>query len=121
MTDPGGNCLRIGQPISQDLHHRAAPKDAVGKALHHAALLADSKEDLDGAARILDRVLHGEGEPPTPAQLFRALVLRGDVALRVGDEEAAAALLAQAAAVDLTPAERAALRDDLMRLEELVG
>ncbi|GAA0631062.1 hypothetical protein GCM10009535_03200 [Streptomyces thermocarboxydovorans] len=27
MTDPGGNCIRVGQPMSDDLHHRPAPKD----------------------------------------------------------------------------------------------
>ncbi|WP_406865028.1 VOC family protein [Streptomyces sp. HUAS MG47] len=121
VTDPGGNCLRVGQPIGQDLHHRAAPKDPFGKALHHAALLADSKEDPEGAARVLDRALRGEGKTPSPAQLFRLLVLRGDVALRLGDDSAAAAFLAQAAALDLTPGEREAVRDDLGRLEEMPG
>ena len=26
MTDPGGNCVRVGQPISEDLHHRPPPR-----------------------------------------------------------------------------------------------
>lgn len=61
MSDPGGNCAR---------------------ALHHASLLADSKEDPAGAAKVIDRVLRLPGERPTPVQTFRLLVLRADVAGR---------------------------------------
>ena len=66
MTDPGGNCVRVGQPISEDLHHRPAPKETFARALHNATLFADSKEDPAGAAKIIDRVLALEDERPTP-------------------------------------------------------
>ncbi|REK88032.1 VOC family protein [Streptomyces inhibens] len=121
MTDPGGNCLRIGQPTSEDQHHRPAPKETFSRALHHASLLADSKEDPAAAAKVIDRVLRGEDERPTPVQLLRLLVLRADVAGRLGDEGTAASALAGAAAVRLTAEERESVRDDLERLEELRG
>ncbi|GHH15708.1 bleomycin resistance protein [Streptomyces rubradiris] len=121
MTDPGGNCLRIGQRTSQDPHHRPAPKETFLRALHHAALLADSRDDPEGAAKIIDRVLRMEDERPTPVQLLRLLVLRADVAGRLGDEETAASARAKAAAVRLTAGERESVRDDLERLEELRG
>ncbi|MGX2997788.1 bleomycin resistance protein [Streptomyces sp. JNUCC 64] len=121
MTDPGGNCLRVGQLISGDQAHRAAPRETFARALHHAALLADSKEDPLGAARILDRALALEDERPTPPQLVRLLVLRADVAGRLGDEETAAAARAGAVAVPLTDGEREAVRDDLERLRQLPG
>ncbi|MCQ0023611.1 VOC family protein [Streptomyces somaliensis DSM 40738] len=119
MTDPGGNRLRIGQRTSRNQHHRPAPEETFSRALHHASLLADSKEDLSGAARTIDRVLRITEERPAPVQSFRLLVLRADVAGRLGDEETAGAALAQAAAVRLTDQERESVRDDLERLDEL--
>ncbi|NEY34542.1 VOC family protein [Streptomyces sp. PRKS01-65] len=121
VTDPGGNCLRIGQQTSQDQHHRRAPEETFSRALHHASLLADSRDDPASAARIIDRVLRIEDEPPTPVQLLRLLVLRADVAGRLGDEETAMSALTKAAAVHLTAQERESVRDDLERLEELRG
>ncbi|MFM9500282.1 bleomycin resistance protein [Streptomyces galilaeus] len=119
MTDPGGNCIRIGQQTSEDQHHGRAPKETYARALHHASLLADSKEDPAGAAKIIDRVLHLEDERPTPVQLLRLLVLRGDVARRLGDNGIATTVLAKAAAIHLNAEERESVRDDLKRLEEL--
>ncbi|MBO8184617.1 bleomycin resistance protein [Streptomyces spirodelae] len=121
LTDPGGNCLRIGQPTSDDPHHRPAPKETFARALHHASLLADSREDPAGAARIIDRALGLHDEQPTPEQRFRLLVLRADVAGRLGDEETATRALTEAtdAAGRLTAPEREAVRDDLERLAEL--
>lgn len=121
MTDPGGNCVRVGQPTSVDQHHRPAPKETFARALHNATLFADSKEDPAGAAKIIDRVLGLEGEQPTPVQLVRLLVLRGDVAGRLGDETTAASVLERAAAVQLTDEERESVHDDLARHEDLVG
>jgi hypothetical protein len=119
MTDPGGNCLRIGQQTSQDQHHRPAPAEPFARALHHASLFADSKEDPAGAAKIIDRALRMEDGQPTPVQLFRLLVLRADVAGRLGDEDTARTALTQATAVQLTDEERESVHDDLRRLEEL--
>jgi len=121
MTDPGGNCVRVGQPTSVEQHHRPAPKETFARALHNAALFADSKEDPAGAAKIIDRVLGLEDERPTPVQLVRLLVLRGDVAGRLGDETTAASALERAAATQLTDDERESVRDDLARLKDLAG
>lgn len=99
MTDPGGNCIRIGKQISQDQHHRQAPTETFARALHMATLFADSKEDLAGAAKILDRALAVEDEQPTSAQLVSLLELRADIAHRLLDDETAARLLERAAAV----------------------
>ncbi|PZT70712.1 VOC family protein [Streptomyces sp. SW4] len=119
LTDPGGNCVRIGRPISDDQHHRPAPRETFARALHHAALFADARDDPAAAAGVLDRVLALTDERPDPAQLFRLLVLRADVAGRLDDAPGAAAALERAAAVRLSDEERAAVRDDLARLDEL--
>jgi hypothetical protein len=121
VTDPGGNCLRIGQRTSREHHHRPAPEETFARALHHASLLADSKDDPAGAAKIIDSVLRREDEKPTPVQLLRLLVLRADVAGRLGDEAASTSAFAEAAAVRLTARERETVRDDLARLGELQG
>ncbi|GGR46547.1 bleomycin resistance protein [Streptomyces roseolus] len=120
LTDPGGNCLRVGQRIREDLHHAPAPGGTFARALHHAALLADSKEDLAGAARIVERALGRDDERPAPVELLRLLVLRADLARRLGDEDLAAAALAEAGAVPLTGEERAEAADELVRLAELL-
>lgn len=119
MTDPGGNCIRIGRQTSQDQHHRPAPTEPFARALHHASLFADSKEDPASAAKIIDRALRMQDGQPTPVQLFRLLVLRADVAGRLGDEDTARTTLTQATAVQLTDEERESVHDDLRRLEEL--
>ncbi|CAM5545204.1 hypothetical protein SALBM135S_07924 [Streptomyces alboniger] len=119
MTDPGGNSIRVGQPISDDPSMRPVPKEIFARALHLADLFVDSKEDLPGAARIIDRALDRTDERPTPEQELRLLVLRGDIAQRLGDTESAERLLAAAAALVLTAVEREAARDALARLAEL--
>ncbi|MGW2329033.1 bleomycin resistance protein [Streptomyces sp. NPDC001700] len=121
MSDPGGNCLRIGQQTSQNAHHRPAPKETFARALHHASLFADSRDDPAAAAKILDRALRREDERPTPLQSLRLLALRADVARRLGDEETTTSALTQAAALHLTTQQRASAHDDLERLEELRG
>lgn len=121
MTDPGGNCVRIGQPTSEDQSHRPAPEEPVARALHLASLLADSKDDPAGAARVVDRALREDAERPSGAELLHLLVLRADVALRLGDEETATGALARAAAVELTDEERHTAHDALLRLEDLRG
>jgi hypothetical protein len=121
MTDPGGNCVRIGQRTGAERHHGPAPEETFARALHFASLLADSKGDTAGAAKVIDRVLRLTDETPTPVQLLQLLVLRADVAGRLGDEEESATALARAAALDLTEAERHQGRDALTRLADLRG
>ncbi|MEI5033440.1 VOC family protein [Streptomyces sp. S1A(2023)] len=119
VTDPTGNTIRIGQPISEDQNHRPAPKETFARALHMADLFADSKQDLPGAAKIIDRALGLTDEHPTPVQRLRLLVLRGDIAQDTGDAERAAGALEEAAGIHLGAEEREAAADALSRLAEL--
>ncbi|CAL9422554.1 bleomycin resistance protein [Streptomyces sp. enrichment culture] len=120
MTDPGGNCVRVAQDLGGDQHHRPAPEGTFARALHHAALFADSREDPAAAARVIDRACAAADEEPTPVQALRLLVLRADAARRLGDEPTAADCLARARAVGLSGAEREEVSDDLRRLGELL-
>ncbi|QCX80079.1 Bleomycin resistance protein [Streptomyces sp. YIM 121038] len=122
MTDPAGNSIRVGQQLDEDQSHRPAPKETFARALHMADLFVDSKEDLEGAAKVIDRALALEDERPTPAQHLRLLVLRGDIAQRQGDDALAERLLERAAGIGLGALdedEREAVRDALARLDEL--
>ncbi|MFD9075759.1 bleomycin resistance protein [Streptomyces lasiicapitis] len=119
MTDPAGNSIRVGQPISEEQHHRPAPKETFARALHIADVFVDSKEDLPGAAKVIDRALGLTDERPTPAQHLRLLVLRGDIAQRLGDDALAGRLLEQAEGIALSEEERGSVQDALVRLDEL--
>jgi hypothetical protein len=121
MTDPGGNSIRVGQPISDDPSLRPVPQGTFARALHLADLFVDSKQDLPGAAKIIDKALDRTDERPTAEQELRLLVLRADVAQRLDDAELAERLLARAAALGLTAAEREAASDALTRLAELTA
>ncbi|MEE1939107.1 VOC family protein [Streptomyces sp. TRM 70361] len=135
VSDPGGNCLRVGQRTGGDLRHPPAPRERVARVLQSATLLADSRQDPETAARVLDRALAVADEAgaaegaagggtvpawrPTPVQLLRLLVLRSDLARRPDDPERAATLPERASAVGLTADERETARDDPARLTEL--
>ncbi|WP_405614178.1 bleomycin resistance protein [Streptomyces sp. NBC_01508] len=148
MTDPGGNTIRIGQPndAESDGHHQPPPKEPYARALHLAMVFADSKQDLGASVKILDRALRDaeagdgvdsgvsdgvskeagddgirkEGASPTAVQLYRILVLRGDVAQRLGDLEEARGFFGRAAAVELTQDERTEVSEDAGRAAELL-
>lgn len=119
MSAPGGNCVRVGRPIRDDVHHSPVPEETFARALHNATLFADSRDDPKGAARIIDRVLPLEDERPAPVQLVRLLVLRAEVADRLGDGDAVRSALARAAGVSLIAEEREAVGEDLDRIVEL--
>ncbi|MEW2634775.1 VOC family protein [Streptomyces sp. NPDC048389] len=119
MTDPGGNTIRVGQPVDDDGSLRPVPRETFARALHLADLIADSKQDPAGAAKLIDHALAREDERPTAVQHLRLLVLRGDIARRLGDEPLAGRLLEQAAALRLGAGDREAAQDALARLAEL--
>ncbi|MBB1254370.1 VOC family protein [Streptomyces sp. OF3] len=121
MTDPAGNSIRVGQQTGGDGSHAPVPKEPVARALHLATLFADAKEDLPGAARIIDRALERKDAQPAPAQLVRLLTLRGDVAHRMGEDAEAGDWLRQAAEVELSVEERDSVAEALDRLAELRG
>jgi hypothetical protein len=118
VTDPGGNTLRIGQPISDDFAHAEPPKERFARALHTAALLGDSKGDHPAAAKLLDRLLASDADR-SAAEQVRALVLRADLAVRLGEQPLAERLLGQARRIRLTDQDRNAIGDDLRRADDL--
>jgi len=118
VVDPGGNYIRIGQPIAQRSGPRVEDAGRLDRSLEAAVTLADSKGDAEAAARVLDSAM--AADPDAPAAIrARALILRGDLAFRTGNTEEARAFLDRAAAIDLHDADRAAVADELRRAGEL--
>jgi catechol 2,3-dioxygenase-like lactoylglutathione lyase family enzyme len=118
MTDPGGNIIRIGQPIEAPAARTDGPATRLEKALAAAVLLADSKGDPETAGRVLDGALAVTADAP-PATLVRARTLRADAAHAMGDDALAAALLDHVAHATLADDERAGLADELARANDL--
>ncbi|MGW5866332.1 bleomycin resistance protein [Streptomyces sp. NPDC055239] len=120
MSDPAGNCIRVGQPVAESFEHSAVPKERYARALHQAVLLGESKEDHAVAARIIDHALAGDGTP-APALLVKLYVVRAEMAAQLGEPERPAEWLDRVEGVQLTEDERQSVRDELLRAEELRG
>jgi catechol 2,3-dioxygenase-like lactoylglutathione lyase family enzyme len=123
VVDPGGNHIRIGQPLeSAEGWAHSGPSEAsptrLSKALHAATLLGDSKGDDAAAAKVLDLAL-ARDEPEPGRVRVRALILRADLAVRVGDDRLAGRLLADVRKVEIGGEELEALGDDLRRARDL--
>jgi catechol 2,3-dioxygenase-like lactoylglutathione lyase family enzyme len=118
VVDPGGNYIRIGQPIATKPALTVETDGRLERALEAAITLADSRSDAAAAAKVLDSAFRDD--PPLAGSVaVRALILRADVAFRMGDPAAARARLEDATTIDVPAAEREALGDDLRRAEEL--
>ena len=117
LTDPGGNIIRIGQPLAAT-DGAARPTSRLAKALEAATLLMHSKVDPETTAKVLDAAM---ADDPDASDVLRvqAQILRAEAAHALGDDALAARLLSDAAAVELQADARASLADDLARAEEL--
>jgi hypothetical protein len=119
LTDPGGNIIRIGQPLQEaDAVASDEPLPRLERALAAASLLLYSKEDPETTARVIDDALAATPDASDRLRV-QAWVLRADAAHALGDDAGAAALLDQAERMALEPAERASLADELGRAAEL--
>lgn len=119
LTDPGGNIIRIGQPLaSTDAEVAAPPASRLERALEAASQLLYSKGDPETTARVIDHALAASPDASDPL-LVRARIMRADAAHALGDDTLAATLLADAAQVSLRADDEASVADDLARADEL--
>ena len=122
LTDPGGNIIRIGQPLEQtdaaDTQPLTQPLPRLERALEAARLLLYSKVDPETTARVIDDAL---AATPDASDVLRvqAHILRADAAHALGDDALARSLLGDAARINLGDADQARIADDLTRAEEL--
>jgi len=119
LTDPGGNIIRIGQPLDQtDAVASDEPLARLERALAAASLLLYSKEDPATTARVIDDALAATPDASDRLRV-QAWVIRADAAHALGDSDLAGSLLQQIERVALDPADRASLVDELSRAKEL--
>jgi hypothetical protein len=118
LTDPGGNIVRIGQPLAVRETDAPKPPPRLERALEAASLLLYSNDDPETAARVIDDALASTPEASDPLRV-KARIMRADAAHSIGDDSLAASLLAEAAQVRLAPEDEAQIADDLARADEL--
>jgi hypothetical protein len=127
VVDPGGNWLRISrQRTESDADLDGGPQDRpteeegrLARVVAAAARQADSHGDDAAGIRMLETGLTRHAAAP-PAQRVPALVYLAELHVRTGDRDAAAAVLAQVDALELSAAERAALAADLATAAQLL-
>jgi catechol 2,3-dioxygenase-like lactoylglutathione lyase family enzyme len=117
LTDPGGNIIRIGQPLAAT-DGAARPTSRLGKALEAANLLMYSRGDSETTARVIDAAMADDADAPV-VLVAQAKILRAEAAHAVGDDALASALLAEVGEFALAADDRAAISDDLARADEL--
>lgn len=123
LIDPGGNWIRIHEHARiPDTPGETSPRDAgrsaLATALHGAALLGDSKDDPQTAARVLDNALARTEAAPAADQIA-ALVYRAELAISLGDRPGATLLLERMRAVLLDEETRGAVLADIERADDL--
>ncbi|MCW3465934.1 bleomycin resistance protein [Chitinophaga nivalis] len=98
VVDPSGNYIRIGQPIKKEqslLFEENGQKPMAGTPLQKAYelgnRLANGKDDIDKAAKVLDAALQAADETDL-LHLFKVVSLRIDIADRQNDTTLIAAL-----------------------------
>jgi catechol 2,3-dioxygenase-like lactoylglutathione lyase family enzyme len=119
VVDPGGNYIRIGQPIAAQPTPTVATAGRLERALAAAITLADSKGDDAAAAKVLDSAF-ADDPPDTGPTAVRALVVRADLAYRMGEPERSRTWLAEARAIGADAQDDRAIADELRRAAELV-
>jgi catechol 2,3-dioxygenase-like lactoylglutathione lyase family enzyme len=120
VVDPGGNWLRISrQRTESDTDLDGGPQDRpaesegrLARVVAAAARQADSHGDEAAGIRMLETGLARHADAP-PAQRLPALVYLAELHVRTGNRDAAAVVLAQVAALELSAADRDRLAADL--------
>jgi catechol 2,3-dioxygenase-like lactoylglutathione lyase family enzyme len=120
VIDPGGNWIRFFQRAVErdDIAALNIPPSSLSKALAVADILAHSHGDLAKAIKTLDTALAKAPDAPAGHRVL-ALVSRAVMAVADEDTSTAAAMLAELRGIELTDDERAALRVELQRADEL--
>ncbi len=119
VVDVGGNWLRISKLDDTPPDDAAEKVAGLARSIEVAARLGDAHGDEAKALKTLDTAL--QRFPDAPAlELARAHLYRAELAVRLQQQETAAAALAVVAALALTPEERAALAEEVAQVAELV-
>ncbi|MGW0250614.1 glyoxalase [Nocardia goodfellowii] len=122
LVDPSGNYLLFIQrdePEDVVEYGGSAELDNLAKTLDNARILRDFKNDDKAAARVLEVGLGRFAIESTPVERGRALAMLAELAVAMADPERAAAYRAQVRELDLSPADRAIVAEELQAGTEL--
>jgi catechol 2,3-dioxygenase-like lactoylglutathione lyase family enzyme len=122
VVDPGGNWIRIGQPLEspagdEDGAAGRGGTTKLSRALNAATLLSDAGQD-EKAVKMLDAALADDGTE-TSAQRVQARVYRAGLAITMNDHGLARALLNEIRELPLEAGERETLTSELERADDL--
>ncbi|WP_439427933.1 VOC family protein [Micromonospora sp. LA-10] len=118
IVDPGGNWIRfVARASTPDADD---DRGGLARTLGNAVVQGESRGNPGQAARILDGALARPDAADDPAVLVEALVYRAELALQLGEPEAAGELVRQALSVPLDDESRARLADTLGHAEDLL-
>lgn len=118
VIDPGGNWIRIMASKAEPEDRDAAPS-RLAKMLQNAVVMGDSHGFDERAAKILHDALERERSTASAADMVEALAYRAELAVRTGDNAAAADAISEARAIPLTDAEREGVAEALVNLDDL--
>lgn len=126
IVDPSGNYLRIGQPIPRTasvLFEENGKKPQKGTALNKAYELADrlanGKDDLEAAIKVIDKVLAEEPDLKEMAILFKIITLRLDVAHKMDDIKTMKQLIGKGRELLNQLGENNSLKEDIANFRRL--
>jgi hypothetical protein len=121
LVDPSGNWIRVVQqpPAGHAGSAAEAPGSRLAQALANAVVLADSKGDVDQAAKILRGALSRDRGDAARVERLEALAYLAELSVRLDDGDRARELLDEIGAVDLSAAEREAAASALGQARDL--
>jgi len=121
LIDPSGNWIRVVTTRGdvQRAEAAAVPGGKLAKAFADAVVLADSKGDVEQAAKILDGALSRGDSSGDAVERVEALAYLAELSVRLEDAVRARALIAQIDAVQLSDTEQDRATAALEQADEL--
>lgn len=121
LVDPSGNWIRVmrlAEPVSTTKTDET-PSGRLAQTLANAIVLADSKGDVDQAAKILAGALSRDFPDTTAVERIEALGYLAELPVRLENVERARELLDAIDATDLSQAQRDSAASTLEQAHEL--
>jgi hypothetical protein len=120
LYDPTGNCIVFINRTEPDIEYGGSSSmSGLAKALDNVRILRDIKNDGALAARALDVALSRHRDAAPRVDVARGLADRVELAIALGDREAAEVHRDQLLSMGLSAAERAAIAVQLRAIDDL--